>query len=136
MSWIRFTTVLAAVLGVCTASVASECCNPEFTTQNYLEQVLLNYRDVWNGNLSLVDATFSPALSLRADRFPQSSGQGTREIGSLVNSSASFAFFVQQTRSSFEVYNFTMNKWAGYGNQVVGRWTMDGIIGQNFLLPT
>ncbi|KAH8896753.1 hypothetical protein GQ53DRAFT_527111 [Thozetella sp. PMI_491] len=108
----------------------------QLTTEDF-DKAIHTYLHIWNGDLTLVDSLFSPNLKLEVDLFPTQTGQGTNDISPLVNTSAAFGGWVQQARSQFETYTFTLNKWAGSGNCVAARWTLHATIGQNFaVLPT
>lgn len=45
--------------------------------------------------------------------------------------------FVQQSRSSFDSYDFKIYKWAGSNLNVFIRWRLEAVVGANFMLaPT
>lgn len=114
----------------------AKCCNKQATSRAYHETIMNNYLNVWAGDLSLVNSTFAPALTLHGDRFP-TGAHGSVQLAPLVNSSAAFAAFVQSTRSGFNKYEFAVDRWAGDGLNVVIRWILHGVIGHNFhVVPT
>jgi hypothetical protein len=125
---------------VCLASVGScaptECCSSRFSTPAHYDKIIHNYLNAWNGDLSLVNSTFAPALSLEGDILPNGAG-GYSAVGELVHSAYDFEQFIRRARSNFEVYTFTLNKWAGSDHNVVGRWTLNAVIADTFVLfPT
>ncbi len=134
MLWNRITSLLTLLL--CTQPAVSKVQKFEFT-EDYLHQVLLNYQSLWNGNLSLANSTFAPAMTFQGDRFPNPTGMGSVQFSSLINSPATFSAFVQKTRSGFASYMISINRWAASGSSAVMRWTVDVVLGQNFTsLPT
>lgn len=119
-----------------TATIATPCCPGRYTTHKHHEKVMNNYFDVWAGNISLVESTFAPVLTLQGDRFP-TGAHGSIQLSPLVNSSAAFTSFVENTRSGFDDYHFKIQKWVGNGVNIVIRWTLEGKIGRNFkVVPT
>lgn len=114
----------------------TKCCNKAVTSHAYHEKIMNNYLNVWAGDLSLVNSTFAPALTLHGDRFP-TGAHGSVQLAPMVNSSAAFAAFVQSTRSGFDKYEFAVDRWAGDGLNVVIRWILKGVIGPKFkVVPT
>ncbi|CAH0054158.1 unnamed protein product [Clonostachys solani] len=129
-------------LAVCLVSLPfsscapTECCATKFNTPAHYDKVIHNYLNAWNGDLSLVNSTFAPALSLQGDILPNGAG-GYSSVGELVHTASDFEQFIRRARSNFEVYTFTLNKWAGSNHNVVGRWTLNAVIADTFVLfPT
>ncbi|KAK2596248.1 hypothetical protein QQS21_006340 [Conoideocrella luteorostrata] len=131
------TTVISLILGALPSeAVASKCCPGVFKTHEHHARILQNYVDIWAGNLSLIDSTLAPALSLQIDRFPTGS-HGSVPLAPTINSSAAFSSFVQSTRSNFDKYGFTVQKWAGEDRHISLRWTMEAVLGDKFkAVPT
>lgn len=123
---------LAPLLAI---SSAASCCNPHAATQKQRDLIANNYLNIWNGDVSLIDSTFSPEISVHADRLPSSTGVGSDVLN--ITTSQGFRDWVTKSRSSWDQYNFIKYKSAGEGHNIAIRWTLDGIIGANFTMaPT
>lgn len=113
-------------------------CRPDVNTPEHRAQIVSNYLNLWGGQLDLLNQTLSPNVELEIDRFPLSgncSTAGSRTVN--VHSSAEFAGLISGTRSGFAKYGFNNDHSFGQDNSVVIRWSLDGIIGENFaVLPT
>ncbi|KAK1763058.1 hypothetical protein QBC33DRAFT_623268 [Phialemonium atrogriseum] len=75
-----------------------------FIPIKYHEHIAANYLNVWNGDLTLLNATFSPGVTLYIDRFPSQTGEGSEPVE--VGTSEEFCDFVEQSRSGWEQYRF------------------------------
>ena len=127
-------TIVGFVISVLSLAVAGEC-GPHCTiTSQHREKILDNYVKIWNGDLSLVDETFAPMLTLHIDRFP-AGAHGSVTIEPTLNSST-FAAFVERTRSTLREYNIVPLKSVGEGRGIAVRWAMEGVMSDNFTLPT
>lgn len=118
------------------AITATPCCNASsYSTQSHYEHVLSNYLNIWNGDLSLINWTFSPTISVHADRFPSPAGVGSVPLSA--TTSADFEAFVQRARNGWDKYTFVPYKWVAGENKIAVRWMLDAIMGANFTLaPT
>jgi hypothetical protein len=127
-------TVVGFAISVLSMAVVGECGPSRTITNQHREKILDNYVKIWNGDLSLVNETFAPILTLQIDRFPAGS-HGSVTIGPTLNSST-FAAFVERTRSTLREYSIIPQKWVGEGRGIAVRWVMEGVMGDNFTLPT
>jgi hypothetical protein len=128
----KFGWALAPLLAI---SSAASCCNPHAATEKQRDLIANNYLNIWNGDVSLIDSTFSPEISVHADRLPSSTGVGSDVLN--ITTSQGFRDWVTQSRSSWDQYNFIKYKSASEGHNIAIRWTLDGIIGANFTMaPT
>ncbi|KAJ6780102.1 hypothetical protein PWT90_01031 [Aphanocladium album] len=117
-------------------AAAIKSCPGHFTTPGYHQKIMNDYLAIWAGNLSLVNSTFAPHLTLQGDRFP-TGAHGSVQLAPLVNSPEAFSGFVRQTRANFGEYGFRVQRWAGDGANVVFRWTLEGKVGKAFkAVPT
>ncbi|CRG91335.1 hypothetical protein PISL3812_08383 [Talaromyces islandicus] len=104
------------------------------TNYAHLKQILANYLSIWNGNLSLLDATLSPTISFNADRFPSPKG-GSEAFN--ITTREEFRGFVLRSRTGWDKYEFKVYSWTGHENHIAVRWKLDAVIGANFTaLPT
>lgn len=123
---------LAPILAIASAAT---CCNPRAATQKQRDLIANNYLNIWNGDISLIDSTFSPEISVHADRLPSSTGVGSDVLN--ITTSRGFRDWVTKSRNSWDQYNFIKYKSAGEGHNIAIRWTLDAIIGANFTMaPT
>jgi hypothetical protein len=100
----------------------------------HLSQILNNYLSIWNGNLSLLDATLSPTISFNADRFPSPKG-GSEAFN--ITTREEFCGFVLRSRTGWDKYEFKVYSWTGHNNHIAVRWKLDAVIGADFtILPT
>jgi hypothetical protein len=133
MTLIKFSGLLAAI--ILAFSNFSTALTTSYNTQAHYEHMLSNYLNIWNGDLSLVDSTFSSTISVHADRFPSPTGKGSVPLN--IASSATFEAFVRRARDGWDRYAFVPYKWVGGDNNIAVRWMLDGIVGANFtLFPT
>jgi hypothetical protein len=104
------------------------------TPYGHLKHVLNNYLSIWNGNLSLLDSTFSPTVTLHADRFPSVNG-GSEAFN--ITTREEFHAFVLRSRTGWDKYEFKIHAWTGHENHIAVRWKLDAVMGANFtILPT
>lgn len=123
---------LAPLLAVATAA---SCCNPHADSHSQRELIADNYLNLWNGDLSLINSTFSSEISVHIDRIPSSTGVGSEFTK--ISTSQEFLDWVKSSRAGWDEYGFTKYKSAGEGSNVAVRWIMNGIIGANFTqVPT
>ncbi len=112
----------------------SSCSNSQFATPEHHQKIADNYLASWNGDLSLVKATFAPKLQFFGDRFPTSDGTGSALL--TITSAEEFEAFIRKARAGWEKYEFTRLGWAAQGDWIFQRWTMNGIVGEGFPIPT
>ncbi|KKK24330.1 hypothetical protein AOCH_002100, partial [Aspergillus ochraceoroseus] len=104
-------------------------------THMHHEYILNNYLDIWNGDLSLINSTFSPDLAFHSDRFPSSTGVGSVAIQ--IPTAQAFRAFVIRSRTGWNQYTFHPYKWAADGLNIAVRWRLEAVMGHNFTLaPT
>lgn len=104
---------------------------PKIGTQEHLQDVLNRYLKIWHGDISLIDSTLAPTLSLYVDRFPVANGGG-RPIE--INTANGFRAFVVRYRIGWEKYEFMIYTWIGNGNLLAVRWRLQAIMGLNFFI--
>ncbi|KAJ4249097.1 hypothetical protein NW762_012431 [Fusarium torreyae] len=134
------TKILAIVAGVLSATASAGRSeggkngakgHKPFTTHEYHKKILNQYVDIWGGNISLVNTTFAPEVTLYIDRFPTGSN-GSVEIGPYITNPASFAAFVEKTRSGLRQYDISVKKWVGEGYGIAARWAIEIVLGDDF----
>ena len=117
----------------------SPCCNETIATNEYHAHIVSNYLRLWRGDLSILNETISPVMSFSADRFPASANCSTGKGSAYLHltSSSDFGAFVAESRIGFAKYGFDPIYWLGQENKVAIRWSLAGVIGQNYTrLPT
>lgn len=114
------------------SALASSCCRDDITTSAFHERLLKNYLAVWDGDLSLINATFHPDVVLHSDRFPSTTGSTIIQV----NNRAQYKAFVERSRSGWESYTFDPIHSVAADHSVAVRWIMNGIIGNFTLFPT
>lgn len=116
-------------------SSAAVCCNPHAATQKQRDLIADNYLNLWNGDFSLINSTFSPQISIHADRLPSSTGVGSDPLD--ITTSQGFLDWVKKSRTGWDKYSFIKYKSAGEGHNIAIRWSLDAVIGANFtMVPT
>ena len=126
---------VVGLLSLCSAVMAECICKEDITSAEHHAEIAQNYLDVWNGNLGLVNSTFSSDVVVHADRFPLATGNGSAFLS--INSRQDFVAFVERSRTGWDEYGFDLYKSAGQDLNVAIRWVMNGVVGANFtLLPT
>jgi hypothetical protein len=129
----RVATTLAALNPSLNPREAAQC-KANLCTPDHHAKIVSNYIGLWFGNLDFLNQTISPALLFQADRFPASancdSGVGSNPLP--INSSAAFGEFVSNSCVGYSKYGFKVDFWFGHENNVVIRWSLDAVIGQNF----
>ena len=128
-------TIVGVAITVLAMAVSGECSPSRTITAQHRERILDNYIKIWNGDLSLVNETFSSAMTLQIDRFPKGA-RGSVALPPTFNSSIDFAAFVERTRSTLREYKIIPQKSVGEGRGIAFRWVMEGVMGDNFTLPT
>lgn len=132
---ISLTGALLLLSALAPSAATSSCCRHDVATREYHEHIAANYLDVWNGDLTLLNATFSPGVTLHIDRFPSQTGEGSDPVE--VGTSEEFRDFVEQSRSGWEQYRFVRHNWVADGLNVALRWRLEAVIGANFTrIPT
>lgn len=138
-SLIVLVTAVAQATGASLASRGYAHCRADVNTPEYRAHIVSNYLNLWGGHIDLLNQTISPVLEFQSDSFPLSTNcsSGAGATHGNIHSSADFGAFVSGTRANFAEYGFDNDLSFGHENNVVIRWSLRGVIGQNFtVLPT
>lgn len=103
------------------------CPNAVALTPAHHARIVDNYLQLWYGDISVLNDTFSPHITFHGDRFPSSTGTGSEILE--LNTSSAFGDFVLSSRKGWKRYGFKPTYWLGEQNKVAIRWRLDGVIG-------